>query len=58
MHVVQIGDFESVLTWAIGFRTMAMPQVSVLTGPTHVVIDIPHSAAPAAPATGVPSFTG
>ena len=33
VHVVLTGDFESVLTWAIGFRVTAVPQVSELTGP-------------------------
>jgi hypothetical protein len=56
--VVQTGDFESVLTWAIGFGTAATPQVSVLTAPTRVVVDVPHAAAPAQPAPGAPSFTG
>ena len=41
VHVVLTGDFESVLTWAIGFRITAVPQVSVLTGPSRVVVDIP-----------------
>ena len=56
--VVQTGDFESVLTWAIGFRVTATPRVSILTGPTRVVVDVPHSAAPAQPAAEAPSFTG
>ena len=58
VHVVQIGDFESVLTWAIGLRGAATPSVSVLSAPTRVVVDIPHTATPAQPATGGPSFTG
>ena len=58
VQVVQIGDFESVLTWAIGFRSAATPRISVLTAPTRVVVDIPHTATPAQPATGAPSFTG
>jgi hypothetical protein len=58
VHVVLTGDFESVLTWAIGFRIAATPQVTVLTAPTRVVVDIPHSAAPAEPAPGAPTFTG
>jgi hypothetical protein len=58
VNVVQVGDFESVLSWAIGFRTSATPHVSVLTAPTRVVVDIPHTATPAQPATGAPSFTG
>ncbi len=58
VHVVLTGDFESVLTWAIGFRSAATPRVSVLTAPTRVVVDIPHTATPAQPATGAPSFTG
>jgi hypothetical protein len=57
VHVVETGDFESVLSWAIGFRVMVTPQISVLTGPTRVVVDIPHTA-PAQPASGAPSFTG
>ena len=58
VHVVLTGDFESVLTWAIGFRITAVPQVSVLTGPSRVVVDIPHTAVPAQPAAGAPTFTG
>lgn len=58
VQVVLTGDFESVLTWAIGFRGAATPRVSVLTAPTRVVVDLPHTAAPAQPATVAPSFTG
>jgi hypothetical protein len=58
VQVVLIGDFESVLTWAIGFRSPATPHVSFLTAPPRVVVDIPHSAAPAEPATRAPNFTG
>jgi hypothetical protein len=54
-NVVLTGDFESVLTWAIGFRSAATPRVSVLTAPTRVVVDIRHTAAPAQPATGAPA---
>jgi hypothetical protein len=57
VHVVEIGDFESVLSWAVGIRVTVTPQVSVLTGPTRIVVDIPHTA-PAQPADGAPSFTG
>jgi hypothetical protein len=58
VHVVLIGDFESVMTWAIGFRSPATPRVSVLTSPTRVVVDVPHATAPAQPAAEAPSFTG
>jgi hypothetical protein len=58
VQVLQVGDFESVLTWAIGFRTAATPRVSTLSDPTRIVVDIPHTAAPAQPAVGAPSFTG
>ena len=58
VHVVLTGDFESVLTWAIGFRSPATPRVSSLTSPTRVVVDVPHATAAAQPAAGAPSFTG
>jgi hypothetical protein len=58
VNVVQTGAFEAVLTWAIGFRSPATPRVSVLTAPTRVVVDIPHTATPAQPAPASPSFTG
>ena len=58
VQVVETGDFESVLSWAIGLRSAATPTVSVVTGPTRVVLDIPHTATPAQPATGGPTFTG
>ena len=58
VQVVETGDFESVLSWAIGLRSAATPTVSVVTGPTRVVLDIPHTATPAQPAAGGPTFTG
>ena len=59
VQVVEIGDFESVLSWAISYRSAITPTVTVLTSPTRVVVDIPHAAAPAAAAVSQsPGFTG
>jgi hypothetical protein len=58
VEVVQVGDFESVLSWAIGIRSAPVTaQAQLLTdgGVIRVVVDVPH----AAPAVSVnPSFTG
>jgi len=55
VELVQTGDFESVLSWAIGLRSGAATiTAQVLTGPTRVVVDIPHVTAIVA----APSFTG
>ena len=57
IEVVQTGDFEAVLSWAIGVRSGAGGATAqVLTDPTRVVVDVPHIAAPAVLAA--PSFTG
>ena len=59
VQVVETGDFEMVLNWAIGVRSATTPIVHRLTDPARVVIDIPHaSASPAAPVSQPPSFTG
>lgn len=55
VEVVETGDFEAVLSWAIGVRSGEVPATAqVLTNPTRVVVDIPHVVAVLAP----PSFTG
>jgi len=59
VQVVETGDFEMVLNWAIGMRVGTTPIVHRLTAPARVVIDIPHSTAtPAAPVTQPATFTG
>ena len=45
-EVVAVSDFEGVLIWAIGVDDGASVEVSTLTGPARVVIDV-------SPATGV-----
>jgi hypothetical protein len=55
-EVVETGDFESVLSWAIGVRDGAAGGTAqVLTSPTRVVVDIPHVVTPVVVA---PTFTG
>jgi hypothetical protein len=55
VDLVETGDFESVLSWAIGLRSGAATATAVvLTTPTRVVVDIPHVTAIVA----APSFTG
>ena len=55
IELVETGDFESVLSWAIGLRSGAATiTAQVLTDPTRVIVDIPHVAAVVAS----PSFTG
>ena len=56
IEVVETGDFEAVLSWAIGVRSGAGGGTAqVLTNPTRVIVDIPHvTTAVIAP----PSFTG
>jgi hypothetical protein len=56
VDVVETGDFESVLSWAIGLRSGAVTATAVvLTEPTRVVVDIPHVVTAVVVA---PSFTG
>jgi hypothetical protein len=56
VEVVETGDFESVLSWAIGVRSGAGGGTTqVLTSPTRVIVDIPHVVTPVVAA---PSFTG
>jgi hypothetical protein len=59
VQVVEAGDFEAVLNWAIGVRSATTPKVTVLGNPVRVVVDIPHATAtPAAPVTQPATFTG
>jgi hypothetical protein len=54
IELVETGDFESVLSWAIGLRSGAATITAVvLTDPTRVQVDFPHVAVVAPP-----SFTG
>jgi hypothetical protein len=39
-EVVATGDFEGVLSWAIGLRKATVFRVSELTAPPRLVIDI------------------
>jgi hypothetical protein len=56
VDVVETGDFEGVLSWAIGLRSGEVPASAVvLTDPTRVVVDIPHVVIAVVAA---PSFTG
>lgn len=56
VDIVQVGDFEGVLSWAIGVRSgAATVTAQVLTDPTRVIVDVPHVVAPVVVA---PSFTG
>lgn len=56
VELVETGDFESVLSWAIGVRDGAAGGTAqVLTGPTQVVVDVPHVVRPVVIA---PTFTG
>ena len=56
VEVVETGDFEAVLSWAIGVRSGAGGATAqVLTGPTRVIVDVPHVVAPVVLA---PTFTG
>jgi len=43
VEVLQTGDFEATLSWAIGTRTATTPVVTTLTDPVRVVVDIPHA---------------
>jgi hypothetical protein len=56
VEVVETGDFESVLSWAIGVRSGAAGATAqVLTTPTRVVVDVPHVVTPVVVS---PNFTG
>jgi len=56
VEVVETGDFEAVLSWAIGVRSGAGGATAqVLTDPTRVVVDIPHVVTPV---FVPPTFTG
>jgi hypothetical protein len=60
IDIVEVGDFEGVLSWAIGIRSSQVTaQAQVLQpafGPIEVVVDVPH-ATPTAVLLP-PSFTG
>jgi hypothetical protein len=56
IEVVETGDFEGVLSWAIGVRSGAGGATAqVLSSPTRVIVDIPHVVTPVVLA---PTFTG
>jgi hypothetical protein len=56
IEVVETGDFESVLSFAIGVRDGAAGGTAqVLTGPTRVIVDVPHVVTPVVVS---PNFTG
>jgi hypothetical protein len=56
IEVVETGDFESVLSFAIGVRDGAAGGTAqVLTDPTRVIVDIPHVVTPVVVS---PNFTG
>ncbi len=56
VEVVETGDFEAVLSWAIGVRSGAGGATAqVLTSPTRVVVDVPHVVTAVVVA---PNFTG
>jgi hypothetical protein len=45
VQVVQTGDFEAVLQFAIGMNTATTPVVTTLADPVRIVVDIPHAVA-------------
>jgi hypothetical protein len=50
-------DFEATLQWTFGLRDGEVPaEVRVESGPTRVVVDIPHTVL--RPVVGRPTFTG
>jgi hypothetical protein len=55
VDLIELGDFERVLSWGIGVRTQVEAQASVLAEPPRVIVDIPHVARPV---SVQPSFTG
>jgi hypothetical protein len=56
VEVVETGEFESVLSWAIGVHSGAAGATAqVLTSPTRVVVDVPHVVTPVVVS---PNFTG
>jgi hypothetical protein len=56
VEVVETGDFEAVLSWAIGVRDGAAGGTAqVLIGPTRVIVDVPHVTTAVLAA---PRFTG
>jgi hypothetical protein len=42
VEVVDVGDFEAVLRWAVGSRHRVPFKVTTLTGPSRVVVDLEH----------------
>jgi hypothetical protein len=56
VQVVKTGDFELVLSWAIGVRVGTTPRLSTFTDPVRIVVDIPH-ATPVTPSTAAPTST-
>jgi hypothetical protein len=56
IEVVETGDFEAVLSFAIGVRDGAAGGTAqVLTDPTRVIVDVPHVVTPVVLS---PNFTG
>ncbi len=42
VEVVEVGDFEAVLRWAIGSRGLVPFKVTTFTGPSRLVVDLEH----------------
>ena len=56
IELMQVQDFEATLTWDFGLRGAEVPATArVMSGPTRVVVDIPHDDEIV---TVAPSFTG
>ena len=57
-EVVQTGDFEAVVGYGVGLDRRRPLQVSTLSGPSRLVIDVPTVGAPAGDDGGTLPFTG
>jgi hypothetical protein len=53
--VVQVGDFEDVLTWDVGLTQQVAFSAATLTEPNRLVVEFAH---PAVTPRGGPNFTG
>jgi hypothetical protein len=58
VELVQAGDFEAQLSWALGLRGQVAFTLRTLADPSRVVVDVAHLAVPAPPVPAPPRLTG
>jgi hypothetical protein len=58
IELVEVGDFEAQLTWALGLRGQVPFTVRTLADPSRVEVDVAHLAVPPRPVPAAPRLTG